>query len=272
MALQHSDISRMLEVAVVAARLAGQRAMEEIKYQKTSIKNGNEIVTSADPICQNLIIERIKATFPDHGFIAEEGPNDKPLFQPPRSVDDIWWVIDPIDGTNNYSHGLLDFGVSIAVMHQGKPIVGVIFAPATDSMFTAAIEGEAQLNASHISTSDEAMSEFSSLGIDSHFTDDMAPAMHKVIQKTRFRNLGACTLHLAAVANGAFIGTITTLAKIWDIAAGALIIETAGGIVTYATGKEIFPVDMQTCTTQNYKMIAANKKNHGDLIKIFKAE
>ena len=97
MGLQHSDISRMLEVAVVAARLAGQRAMEELKYIKTSIKNNEEIVTQADAICQDLIMATIKETYPDHGFIAEEGPEGKMLVQAPRTDDPVWWIIDPID-------------------------------------------------------------------------------------------------------------------------------------------------------------------------------
>ena len=134
MALQHTDISRMLEVAVVAARLAGQRAMEEIKYVKSTVKNDKELVTGADPICQQLIIDRIKQTYPDHGFLAEEGLDSQILKQPPRTSEDIWWVIDPIDGTNNYAHGMLCFAVSIAVVYEGVPIIGVIFDPATDSM------------------------------------------------------------------------------------------------------------------------------------------
>ena len=154
MKLQHSDISPMLEVARVAARLAGQRAMEEIKYVKTSVKNQSEMVTQADPICQALIINRVKETYPDHGFIAEEGPDGKLLYQPPRGSERIWWVIDPIDGTNNYAHGLLCFVVSIGVIYEGKPIVGVIFDPATDSMFATARDVDAQLNNSRIQVSD----------------------------------------------------------------------------------------------------------------------
>ena len=147
---EREDLSRMLETAVVAARLAGQYAMEHLNYAKTTVKNGFELVTDADPKCQQIIIDRIKETFPDHGFIAEEGKNGKILKQPPRGDEPVWWVIDPIDGTNNYSHKILLFTVSIAAMFEDSPIVGVIFEPATDSMFTAVKDGDAQLNGRRI--------------------------------------------------------------------------------------------------------------------------
>lgn len=267
--LEHSDISRMLEVAIVAARLAGQRAMEELRYVKTRLKNGREIVTQADDICQQIILSRIKEAYPDHGFIAEEGPEDKMLFQPPRTAEPIWWVVDPIDGSNNYSHGLLDFAVSIAALHQGEPIVGVIFDPATESMYTAAKDAEAQLNASRITVGKDGISEFASFGVDSHFSEDMMKGVYEIMNRTRFRNLGATALHLAYVAKGALIGTISTVTKIWDIAAGAIIIERAGGVLTDIKGKSIFPVEPDSYTGQQYRILAANKKTHPELLKIF---
>ena len=270
MTLEHSDISRMLEVGAVAARLAGQRAMEEIKYVKASVKNDIELVTGADTICQKLIIDRIKETYPDHGFIAEEGADGEMLFQPPRTAEQIWWVIDPIDGTNNYAHGLLCFTVSIAAIYEGKPIVGVIFDPATDSMFTTVKDTDAQLNASRITISDEEITRYSSFGIDSHFLPDYSDAVNEIMKQTRFRNLGSTALHLAYVAKGGFLGSMVTLAKLWDIAAGALLIQNAGGIITDLTGNEIFPVNMQNYKGQNYQILAANKKTHSKFLEIFK--
>ena len=269
MGLEHSDIRKMLEVGMVAARLAGQRAMEELKYVKTSIKNNNEIVTQADELCQKLIIDRIKETYPDHGFLAEEGAGGKMFKQPPRSGEPIWWVIDPIDGTNNYAHGLLEFGVSIAAVYEGKPIVGVIFDPATDSMFTAAKDMDAQLNSSRITVSDEGINEFASFGIDSHFPDKLTGGINNIMSRTRFRNLGSTALQLAYVARGSMIGTISTVTKIWDIAAGAFIVETAGGMVTYLSGKSVLEMNLDNYAGENYAVLAANKKNHAELLKFF---
>lgn len=269
MGLQHSDISRILEVAVVAARLAGQRAMEELKYIKTSIKNNEEIVTQADAICQDLIMATIKETYPDHGFIAEEGPNGKMLVQAPRTDDPIWWIIDPIDGTNNFSHRLLCFAVSIAAVYQGKPIVGVIFDPATESMYTAAKDTDAQLNSSRITAGNDDISQFTSFGIDSHYTPDMEKGIHKAMKLTRFRNLGTTAQHLAYVAKGSMIGTISTVTKVWDIAAGAIILERAGGIMTDLQGNNIFPLDLDKYDGEQFRILAANKKTHAQFLKMF---
>jgi len=267
--MEHSDIRKMLEIGIVAARLAGQRAMEGLKYAKSSIKNGNEIVTEIDPICQELIINTIKTHYPDHGFLAEEGGDGKMFVQSPRSSEPIWWIIDPIDGTNNYAHSLLNFSVSIAAMYEGVPIVGVVFDPATESMYTAAKDMDAELNSSRIRVSDEEISKFSSFGVDSHFTDDKLEAYIKIIKTTRFRNLGTTALHLSYVARGSMNGMVTSVAKLWDIAAGAFIVETAGGIVTDLNNKSVFPVDIDNYNEENYCILAANKKTHSEFLKLF---
>lgn len=269
MPLNQTDIRPMLEVAIVAARLAGQRAMEEIKYVKYSIKNNEEIVTPTDSLCQRIIIERIKETYPDHGFIAEEGPDGKPFIQHPRSADSIWWVIDPIDGSNNFAHRMPYFAVSIAAMHEGSPVVGVIFEPATESMFTASKTSEAQLNSSKITASDEGISRFASFAVNSDFTHEHAKPVNELMSRTRARNLGTTALHLAYVANGSLIGTLTSTTKLWDFAAGALIAQIAGAIVTDLKGNNVFPVDLGNYTGQIYRLLAANKKTYAELLKIF---
>ncbi|MBN1815748.1 MAG: inositol monophosphatase [Sedimentisphaerales bacterium] len=269
MKLEHSDIWDMLETAVVAARLAGQRAMEEIKYVKSSLKNGEEMVSHADVICQRLIISRIKETYPDHGFLAEEGDQGALFKQPPRSQDDFWWVIDPIDGTNNYCHGLLSFAVSVALLYQGQPLMGVIFDPASESMYTAAKDMDAQLNNSSISTSSEKVTPFVSFGIDSHFPTEQTGAINNVMQTMRFRNLGTTALHMAYVAKGAMVGMVSYDTKLWDIAAGAMLVETAGGIVCDLSGKPIFPVDCASYQGQKYSILATNQKTKEDFLKLF---
>jgi myo-inositol-1(or 4)-monophosphatase len=271
MVLEQRDLSRLLETAIVAARLAGQRAMEELNFIKASIKSDREMVTQADARCQQIIIDRIKETYPDHGFIAEEGSEDNIFKQPPRGAEPLWWVIDPIDGTNNFAHRMLLFSISIAVMYQGEPIVGVIFDPPTDSMFTAVKGGEAQLNSRRITASQEKISEFSSIGLGSHFDDGVPGWACEIMQRTRFRNLGTAALQLAYVAKGSLIATIASRAKLWDIAAGALIAETAGAAVSNLQGGKIFPVDLDDYQGRELQVITANKKVHKELLKLIKA-
>ena len=116
----------------------------------------------------------------------------------------------------------------------------------------------------------EEINKYCSFGVDSHFTPNYSNAINEIMKLTRFRNLGSTALHLAYVAKGSFSGSMITLAKLWDIAAGALLIENAGGIITDITGNNIFPVDMQNYTGQNYQVLAANKKTHSEFLKIFK--
>jgi myo-inositol-1(or 4)-monophosphatase len=249
--------------------LAGQQAMEELRYIRKSLKNNNEMLTQADPICQKLIIDCIRETYPGHGFLAEEGNNGKLLRIPPRSDESIWWVIDPIDGTNNFANSLLCFCVSIAVMLDGKPILGVIFDPTTDSMYTGALDMDAQLNSSTITVNKDDIGEFASFGIDSHAHIRINAGTRKMMEQTRFRALGATALHMAYVAKGALIGMVTSTAKIWDIAAGAVIIERAGGIVTDLEGNSPFPVSLENYTSKQFTLIASNKKTHRQTLEIF---
>ena len=92
MPLEQQDLSLMLETAIVAARLAGQHAMEEMSYIKAIKKGESELVTQADTQCQNIIIRRIRETYPDHGFIAEEGDKGKLFKRPPLGEPAIWWA------------------------------------------------------------------------------------------------------------------------------------------------------------------------------------
>jgi len=272
MVLEQRHISRMLETGIVAARLAGQRAMEEINFIKASIKsNKSEMVTETDRRCQQIIVDRIKETYPDHGFIAEEGGKDKIFKQAPRGTEPIWWVIDPLDGTNNFAHRMLFFTISIAVMHEGGPIAGVIFEPATDSMFTAVKSLETQLNGRRITAGKEKMDKFSSVGLDSHFDNNVPDWACEIMLKTRFRNLGSTALQLAYVAKGSLIGAIHSCPKLWDIAAGTLIAETSGAIVTNWQGGKIFPVDLDSYEGQEMQVIAANKKVHPELLGLLKS-
>lgn len=268
MALEQIDLSRMLETAIVAARLAGQRAMEEINFVKASIKNETDYVTEADTRCQRIIIDRIKETYPDHGFIAEEGTGGGIFKLPPRTAEPIWWVIDPIDGTTNFVHRIPLLAVSIAVMYEGRPVVGVVFEPATDSMFTVVEGREAQRNGRRITASEQPISKLESIGLDSHYDDGVPGWACEIMKRTRFRNLGTTAMHFAYVANGGFIAAIVNKPKLWDVAAGALLVEVAGGIVTDWQGNKIFPFDIDNYNGEELRVLTASKKVHPELLNL----
>lgn len=268
MELEQRDLSSMLETAIVAARLAGQRAMEEINYVKVSVKNATELVTQADARCQKIIIDRIKENYPDHGLIAEEGSEGKLFKQPPRGAEPLWWVVDPIDGTNNFAHRMLFFTVSIGVMYDGQPIIGVIFEPATESMYTAVKGGEAQLNGRRITASEETIDKFASVGLESHFDGGAPDWACELMERTRFRNLGSTALQLAYVAKGSMVATIANTPKLWDIAGGAAIAEAAGALFSDWQGQKIFPVDLDSYNGHEFQVITANKKVHPEIVEL----
>ena len=268
--MEQKDFHDLLETAVVAARLAGQRAMEELEFIKVSVKNDCELVTQADGRCQQIIINRVKERLPDHGFIGEEGEKGKIFKQAPRGGEDLWWVIDPIDGTNNFAHRILSFAVSIAVCCEGVPVVGVIFEPATDSMFTAFKDGESQLNGRRIVVNEEKLERFASVGFDSNFDEKRAGWIGELMNRTKYRNFGTTALQLAYVAKGSMVATIASNPKLWDVAAGAIIAETAGGIVTDWQGKKLFPADLDGYEGEQVQLLAANKKVQGELLEMLK--
>jgi len=273
MVLEHENLSRMLETAVVAARLAGQRAMEQIDYVKVSVKNDTELVTQADTTCQQIAVERIKEIYPDHGLIAEEAAGARLFKQPPRGPDPVWWAIDPIDGTNNFAHGMPLFTVSIAALYEGMPIVGAIFEPATDSMFTAVKDGEAQLNARRILAGKDGIGQYASVALDSHFPSEngIPKWVCQIIERTRYRNLGTTALHLSYVAKGSLIGAVASTPKLWDLAAGEIIGRCAGAIMTDWQGNDIFPVDLDNYQGQEFQALAANKKAHREILDLINA-
>ena len=271
MSLEQRDLSAILETAVVAARLAGQHAMEQMSYVKAVKKNESELVTQADAQCQRIIIQQIRETYPDHGFIAEEGEKGKMFRRVPIGEPAIWWAIDPIDGTHNFAHGIPVFTVSVAALSEGEPVVGVVFQPATESMFTAVKGEEVQLNGRRIGAGDDEISPWTSVGLDSHFEGALPSWASDLIRQSRFRNFGTTALHLAYVAAGGLVASLMGTPKLWDIAAGTVIAQAAGAVVTDWDGRKIFPIDLDSYDGQPFQVLAANKKTHPRLLEMMRS-
>jgi myo-inositol-1(or 4)-monophosphatase len=245
--------------------------MEQMSYVKAVKKIENELVTQADVQCQKIIIQRIRETFPDHGFIAEEGDGGRMFKRAPLGEPAIWWAIDPIDGTNNYAHGIPVFAVSVAALSEGEPVVGVVFQPASDSMFTAVKDGEAQLDGRRIFAGEDQIGPLTSVGLDSHFENTLPPWVCEIICRSRFRNFGTTALHLAYVARGGLVAALMCTPKLWDIAAGTVIAQAAGAMVTDWDGGKIFPIDLDRYDGQTFQVAAANKKTHPAFLEAIKS-
>lgn len=231
----------MLNFAIQTARDAG-RLLAERFGRTLQITNKSEIdlVTESDLASERLIIDRIKTYHPRHAILAEESGASAPRDHEQGSE---WrWIIDPLDGTTNYAHGYPCFCVSMGLEREGKMEVGVIYDPLRDEMFTAERGQGASLNGRRIQVS--ATSNLSGALLCTGFPYDVRERSEFARHFTNFimnaqavRRDGAAALDLAYVAAGRFDGFWEEGLRPWDVAAGVLMVEEAGGRVSNYAGE-----------------------------------
>lgn len=238
---QHS-YKEELTLARDAAIDTGQLLMERQRtIQQVEFKGETDLVTDVDRASEELIVGRIRDAFPDDIIVAEEG-SGRGLGTDEQRV----WLIDPLDGTTNYAHGFPIYAVSIALVVDGEPTAGVVHVPALRETFSAERSSGARLNQERLEVS--ATSELSQSIVASGFAYDPAvrmknmPLWSSFVASTRgVRRTGAAAFDLCCVAAGRYDGYWEQGASAWDVAAGWLIVQEAGGRVTdYAGG----PLDM----------------------------
>lgn len=236
----------MLRIAVNAARAAGEiisRAYADVDLLKIENKSSNDFVTEVDRAAEKAVISTVRTSYPDHRFIGEEfgehGAEDS----------DVEWIIDPLDGTTNFTRGIPQFAVSIAVRIKGKLEHAVIYDPIKHDEFTASRGRGAQLNGRRIRVSKQKSLASSLLVTGVPFTSKTLPhidAYHAcakaLLEKNSagIRRPGAASLDLAYLAAGKYDGFWEMNLKIWDIAAGVLLIREAGGLITDLAGGESY--------------------------------
>jgi myo-inositol-1(or 4)-monophosphatase len=223
----------LLNFAIQTARDAG-RILAERFGRTLQITNKGELdlVTESDLASERLIIERIKTYYPRHAILAEESGASEPA---DRDGQDEWrWIIDPLDGTTNYAHGYPCFCVSIGLEHNGRVEVGVVYDPMRDELFTAERGGGAALNGRRIQVSpvDSLAAALLCTGFPYDVRERSQFARHFanfIMNAQGVRRDGAAALDLAYVACGRFDGFWEEGLKPWDVAAGSLLVEEAGG-------------------------------------------
>jgi len=231
----------LLDFAIQTARDAG-RILAERFGRKIEISNKSEIdlVTESDLASEKVIIDRIRTHYPRHSILAEESGASNP-----DDRESGWrWIIDPLDGTTNYAHGYPCFCVSIALAYEGRMEIGVVYDPIRDEMFAAERGQGASLNSRRISVSStmnlSAALLCTGFPYDVRERNDFARHFAGFIMKAQgVRRDGAAALDLAYVAAGRFDGFWEEGLKPWDVAAGALIIEEAGGRVSKYRGEPL---------------------------------
>lgn len=235
-----------LNTAIKAARSAGQiiaRAADRIDRVEISTKQvPNDFVTSVDKASELEIINTIKKAYPDHGILAEESGA-----QAGTNINQVVWIIDPLDGTLNFIHGFPQFSVSIAVQIRGVVEHGVVYNPLSGELFTATKGSGAQLNDRRIRVSECKNFANALIGTGFAFRLSKEPIevpikrLHNVLAECGdIRRAGSAALDLAFVAAGRLDGYWEVGLKAWDVAAGALLVREAGGFVTDFAGTDKF--------------------------------
>jgi len=255
----------MLYVAVRAARKAGDliaRAYDERDDLKIRQKSDRDYVTDVDRSAEALIVREIGKHYPDHGIIGEE------MERPVNQGAAIQWHVDPLDGTSNFIHGYPHFAVSIAAWKQGKPMLAVIHDPIRDETFEARNGGGAFLNRRRLRVSHEKRLNHAlfASGLPScrRETIDLYQQRMDVCMRSMdsYRRGGSAALDLAYVAAGRLDVYWEAGLKSWDIAAGYLLVQEAGGI---ATGLDGTPINLD-----KGDILAANSELHAKVAALLK--
>jgi myo-inositol-1(or 4)-monophosphatase len=201
-----------------------------------------ELVTAADRAAEELVVGRLIAAVPGHGILAEEGVLT-PVGQASAAAAEPLWIVDPLDGTTNFVHGLPFYAVAIALVVAGEPIVGVVHAPALDWTFTAVRGGGARRNGAPLQVSRTAELGAALLATGFSYNrsepgaDDNVTRMQRALHAARdVRRFGSAELDLCMCAAGQNDGYWEMYLKPYDVAAGALIVREAGGLVTDLDG------------------------------------
>ena len=254
----------MINVAVKAARAAGSiinRAALDVEAVRISQKQVNDFVTEVDQAAEKVIIETLLTAYPGHGIWAEESGREHGA-----QDSEYVWIIDPLDGTTNFIHGLPVYCVSIALAVKGKIEQAVVYDPTRNDLFTATKGRGAYLNDRRLRVSKRVRMQecLISTGFPFRPGDDFNTylrMMGDVMQRTAgLRRPGAAALDLAYVAAGYTDGFFETGLQAWDVAAGSLLVTESGGLVGNFTGEPDF-LEQNEC-------MAASPRIYGQMVTI----
>lgn len=250
----------MLNIAIRAARNAGgliQRHSEKVGQLTIERKSNNDFTSEVDHIAEQEIIQVINYAYPDHAILAEESGK--------HPGNHYTWVIDPLDGTTNFLHGYPQYSVSIALKNKGKTEVGVVYDPLRDELFTAEKGGGAMLNNRRIRVGKQINLNTALIGTGFPFKYPQHLEAYIDMFRTLtpatagIRRAGSAALDLAYLAAGRLDGFWEIGLKEWDMAAGILLVQEAGGVVTDFSFNEDY--------VKSGNIICGNMKMHQSIYK-----
>lgn len=237
----------MLNIALRAARSAGEmifRSIERLDVISVDEKSAKDYVTEVDKAAELMIVQAIRKAYPSHGFLGEEGG----VLEGSGEGAEYQWIIDPLDGTTNFIRGVPHFAVSIACKYRGRLEHAVVLDPVRQEEFTASRGRGAALNGRRLRVSNRKSLEGALLGTGFPFRNDQLDHLENYLgmfrslvgQTAGLRRAGAASLDLAYVAAGRYDSFWEFGLSEWDMAAGALLIQEAGGLVSDFSGGHDF--------------------------------
>jgi len=256
------DYNKLCNKVIEIAKVTGafmkkeQLSFTESKVEEKSI---NSLVSYVDKQAEKMIIDFLKDILPEAGYIAEEGTSTK-------TGEVFNWIIDPLDGTTNYIHGLPTYAVSIALKKEDKIVLGVVYEVGMDECFYAYGDGKAYLNEKEISVKDNSLLKDSLIATGFPYYDfsrntAFYNTLMNITQRTRgMRRLGTAATDLVYVACGRFDAFYEYGLSPWDVAAGAYIVEQSGGVISDYSGKDNWLFGKE--------IIASSSKLYDDFYKI----
>ncbi len=259
--LTRRELDEILTFAKGLARAAGALAMSYYGRANPTLRYDHDLITEADLALQEYIRQEVAATYPDHEFQADRGraaSNSR--------VQSPVWVIDPVDGSASFSAGMPVWAVSLALFDGGKPVLGVVHLPVTSELYSATSKSPAMLNDRQIEVLDQAMDNESLLLTYSRFHNDFITHL-----TGKVRSLGSTAAHIAYVARGAASGAVLGNVHIWDVAAGLVILEAAGGAIRTASGKKVDLSDFLSGERLDEVLIAAPAGLHPEIAELLEA-
>ncbi len=238
------SIKSFAEICQSAARKAGEVLLQARQNFSIREKAPNDLVTNADIESQKVIEAIVKSNFPDHGFVGEEQTEPSENKSPVCRPSEFRWIVDPLDGTINYIHGLQSYSVSIALQKGQELLVGAVYDPILDEMFFASIDGRPTLNGEPIEPSGCTELDSSLLAISlpskaRRGSPELEEMLNLLEGARSIRRLGSAALNLCYVAAGRLDGYLASSLRTWDIAAGSLIVQRAGAEIRHGSDKAL---------------------------------
>ncbi len=270
MSLSH-DLQYIVQVARDAGKLILDHWGKVDRLTKTHAMTTDEAVTDADRASQRLIVAALRKRFPGDGIIGEESDLGDGITAEIPDASGRVWVIDPIDGTNNFINGYGAFAVCIGLLEKGMPIMGVVYDVTRDQMYASAYGEGAWLGNKRLRALQTPLGDSSMLMLTSNLLDKHGKCPGWAVRwigqtNWKIRMIGSAALEAIQVAAGVAHGAVTVNGKLWDVVAPAAVVLEAGGLMTDLHGNAVFPFNLKAYAGAKVPFLATTPKTQATLL------